>query len=71
MPVTAFLLVVVAAFAHATWNFLAKQAAESKHLIWFSSVIEALCFAPVAVWILTHAWAGLGMKSALFLLATG
>jgi drug/metabolite transporter (DMT)-like permease len=71
LPLTAFLLVVVAAFAHATWNFLAKRAAESKHLIWFSSVTEALLFAPVAVWILANAWSSLGQKAALFLLATG
>jgi drug/metabolite transporter (DMT)-like permease len=71
LPLTAFLLVVTAAFAHATWNFLAKRAAHSKHLIWFSSVTEAVVFAPLAFWVLTHAWSGLGLKAAAFLLATG
>jgi drug/metabolite transporter (DMT)-like permease len=68
---TAFLLVTFAAIAHATWNFLAKRAAQSKHLIWFSSATEALVFAPVAAWILKNVWTSLGLKSALFLLATG
>ena len=71
MPFTAFLLVTLAAIAHATWNFLAKRAAQSKHLIWFSSATEALLFAPVAAWILKNVWTTLGFRSALFLLATG
>jgi uncharacterized membrane protein len=71
VPLTAFLLVVVAAFAHATWNFLAKRAAHSKNLIWFSSATEAVLFAPVAIWALTSVWSSLGLKAAMFLLATG
>ena len=71
MPLTAFLLVTLAAFAHASWNFLAKRAAHSRHLIWFSSATEALLFAPVAVWVVTHGWRSLGLKAAVFLLATG
>jgi uncharacterized membrane protein len=71
VPLTAFLLVVVAAFAHATWNFLAKRAAHSKNLIWFSSVTEAVLFAPFAIWILLDVWSSLGRKAAIFLLATG
>jgi drug/metabolite transporter (DMT)-like permease len=71
LPIKAFLLVLVASFAHATWNFLAKRAAHYKHLIWFSSAMEALLFAPIAIWILRSSWFTLGWKSALFLLATG
>jgi drug/metabolite transporter (DMT)-like permease len=71
LPLTAFLLITLAALAHATWNFLAKRAAHSKHLIWFSSVTEALVFAPFAVWILADAWSSLSLRAALFLLATG
>ena len=71
MPLTAFLLVTFAALAHATWNFLAKRAAHSKHLIWLSSVTEALVFSPFAIWVLKDAWPRLGLRAALFLLATG
>ncbi len=71
MPLTAFFLVVFAALAHATWNFLAKRAAHSRHLIWFSSVTEALVFAPFAIWIVTDSWSSLTPRAALFLLATG
>jgi drug/metabolite transporter (DMT)-like permease len=71
LPLTAFFLVTFAAFAHATWNFLAKRAAYSKHLFWFSSATEALLFMPVAVWVLARSWSSLGLRAALFLLATG
>jgi drug/metabolite transporter (DMT)-like permease len=71
LPIKAFLLVLAGAFAHATWNFLAKRAAHNKHLIWFSSAMEALLFAPIATWILRSAWIILNWKSVLFLLATG
>ena len=71
MPSTAFLLVVFAALAHATWNFLAKRAAHSRHLIWMASATEAVVFAPFAVWVLKDAWPRLGGRAALFLLATG
>ena len=71
MPITAFLLVFLAAFAHSTWNLLAKLAADSKHLVWFSSATEAVLFMPLAVWILRKTWSSLSLKSCLFLLATG
>jgi drug/metabolite transporter (DMT)-like permease len=71
LPIKAFVLVLVASFAHATWNFLAKRASHNKHLIWFSSATEALLFAPIAIWILSGAWSILDRKAALFLLATG
>jgi uncharacterized membrane protein len=71
LPIKAFFLVLVASFAHATWNFLAKRASHNKHLIWFSSATEVLLFAPIAIWILRGAWSLLDRKSALFLIATG
>lgn len=71
MPTTALLFVIVAAFAHSTWNLLAKRAAHNIHLIWFSSVAEALLFGPVAVWLVIASWPELSLKAGLFLLATG
>ncbi|HWE51913.1 MAG TPA: DMT family transporter [Bryobacteraceae bacterium] len=71
MPLQAFILVAIAAFAHATWNLIAKRAAHSKHVIWFSSMAETLLFLPVAVWIVRASYASLGWKAAVFLAATG
>lgn len=71
MPLQAFLLIVVAAIAHSTWNILAKRAAHFKHLIWFSSAIEAALFLPIAAWILSTSWRAFGWKAGGFLLVTG
>jgi uncharacterized membrane protein len=71
VPLTAFLLVLSASLAHATWNFFAKRAAHSKHLIWLSSVTEALLVSPLAFWVLTRAWSSLNLRALLFLLTTG
>jgi uncharacterized membrane protein len=71
LSLAAFFLVTAASLAHATWNFLAKRAAHSKHLIWLSSTTEALLLAPLACWVLVKAWPGLNLRAAGFLLATG
>jgi drug/metabolite transporter (DMT)-like permease len=71
LPLQAFILVLAGAFAHATWNFLAKRASHHKHLIWFSSAMEALLFAPIAIGVLRSGGLVLSWKPALFLLATG
>jgi uncharacterized membrane protein len=71
LPVTAFLLIVLAAFAHSAWNLLAKRTAHSKHLIWFSSVAESLLFLPLAVWVLADSRSTLSLKAIAFLFGTG
>jgi len=50
VPARALVLVLIAAIAHATWNLLAKRASAARHLIWFTSVGEAVIFLPAAVW---------------------
>lgn len=47
MPLTALFYIVLAAVAHSVWNFLAKRQANRKHLIFFSSIGEALLFWPI------------------------
>jgi uncharacterized membrane protein len=47
LPLQALLLVALAAVAHSAWNFLAKRKANSRHLIWFSSIGEAVLFFPI------------------------
>ena len=71
MPIAAFLLVLLAAIAHSTWNLLAKRAAHSTHLIWFSSATEVVLFLPVAIFALAASWSKLSPTAAAFLLATG
>ena len=71
MPFAAFLLIVLAAFAHSTWNLLAKRASRNRHFIWFSSVGEVVLLVPLAVWAARDSWPRLDWKAAIFLLATG
>ncbi len=62
---------VLAACAHSTWNILVKQAAASKHLLLFSSVIEAVLFLPMGIYGLSQSWSVLGWKACALLTATG
>ena len=52
MPISALVLILIAAFAHSTWNLLAKRAAAARHLIWFTSLGEAVLVLPAALWVL-------------------
>ena len=71
MPISAFLLVVLAACAHSTWNILIKRAADSKHLLFFSSAMEAVLFLPIGVYGLSESWSVFGRKACVLLAATG
>jgi drug/metabolite transporter (DMT)-like permease len=54
MPLAALLLVVIAAFAHASWNMLAKHAAFCRHFNLFYSAGSVLLYAPLATWLLLY-----------------
>lgn len=41
------ILVLIAAFAHASWNFLAKKAGNSAGFIWLFSTLAAILYLPV------------------------
>lgn len=71
MPIQAFLLVVLAACAHSTWNILIKRTADNKHLLLFSSATEAVLFLPIGVYGLSESWSVFGQKAFVFLVATG
>lgn len=71
MPLQAFLLVLLAAFAHSTWNLLIKHAAGSKHLLLLSSLTEVVLFFPLGIYGVARSWPVIGWKAVLFLLATG
>jgi drug/metabolite transporter (DMT)-like permease len=45
----ALLLILAAAFIHATWNFLAKRASGHAIFTWLFAVLSALFYTPVAV----------------------
>jgi len=48
MDALALILVVAAAFIHATWNFLSKKSAAGPHFVWCYSLFSALIYLPLA-----------------------
>jgi len=71
VPITALVLIIIAAFAHSTWNLLAKRAADCRHLMWFVCIGALVLLFPFAIWVLRDDWPKLGAKAVVFLLATG
>jgi len=71
LPLAAFLLIVLAAFAHSTWNLLAKRASHNTHFIWFSSLSEVILLLPLAIWALADSWPQLSWRPVILLCATG
>lgn len=49
-PMTVFLLVFVAAFLHAWWNFLAKTIPSGAPFVWLSAVCSTVLLLPVIIW---------------------
>lgn len=52
MSLSGFLLVLLAAFCHATWNLLIKRIEGGPELIWLFSLLAAVVYLPLALWIL-------------------
>ncbi|SHH53344.1 DMT family transporter [Marivita hallyeonensis] len=52
MPLSGFLLVLAAAFCHATWNVCVKRISGGPELIWLFSLISVILYLPVALWII-------------------
>lgn len=51
MSVFAFLLVLAAAFCHATWNFYVKRLNGGAELAWLFSVVSSVLYLPIAIFI--------------------
>jgi drug/metabolite transporter (DMT)-like permease len=52
MPLLALAMVLLAAFTHATWNYWAKRAAASRHIVWLYSIGSTVLYGPILAWIL-------------------
>jgi len=71
MPLLALGMVLLAACTHATWNYWAKRAAASRHIVWLYSVGSAVLYAPIVAWILIFHRPEFSTAQCLALLATG
>jgi drug/metabolite transporter (DMT)-like permease len=54
MPLLAIAAILLAAVTHATWNYYAKRAAASRHIVWLYSIGSIVLYAPIVAWILIH-----------------
>ena len=48
----AIILVLTAAFGHATWNYLSKRANGGTAFIWLFAILSSLIYLPLAMWVL-------------------
>jgi len=52
MPAIALIAVLLAACTHATWNLVAKRAADSRYFVWLYSIGSLLVWSPAVAWVL-------------------
>jgi len=51
MTISAFLLVLAAAFCHATWNFFVKRLNGGAELAWLFSIVSSIIYMPAAIFV--------------------
>lgn len=61
MSLFGLLLVLAAAFCHATWNFFLKRINGGPELVWLFSVISVVLYAPLAIYLGAAAASNLGL----------
>ena len=49
MPLTALILLIIAAALHTGWNLLVKRAGEKQIFTWWAMVVGTACFTPLLV----------------------
>ncbi len=54
MPLPALLAVLLAAVTHASWNLVAKKAAQSTHFVWLYSLASNMLWTGPVIWVLSH-----------------
>ena len=71
MPATAFALILLGALIHAGWNIVAKKAQGDARFTFFSGIIMAVFWAPLALWFGWNVVPGWGLTEWLFVGASG
>jgi drug/metabolite transporter (DMT)-like permease len=70
MTELAIVLILIAAFGHATWNYLAKKACGGTAFIWLFATLSALLYFPLAVWIIVVQKPDIGWQQLGFMLSS-
>jgi drug/metabolite transporter (DMT)-like permease len=71
MPLTALALVLMAAFAHASWNLLAKGATGGAVFVWLTTLAAVAALAPLAAGALLTGSAAVSAAGAAFMAGSG
>ena len=71
MPLTALALVLLAAFAHASWNLLAKGATGGAVFVWLTTLAAVAALAPLAAGALLTGGAAVSAAGAAFMAGSG
>lgn len=70
MTVFAISLILVAAFIHASWNYLLKRSGGGTVFVWLFATLSAIVYAPIAVAVLWWTRPTLGWVAATLMLAS-
>ena len=62
MPILALVLVLIAAFLHAFWNLLAKDARDASAFMWWGVALGATWY---GVWVFAQTWVGMPIQVCL------
>jgi drug/metabolite transporter (DMT)-like permease len=71
MPVLAVLLLLAAAVAHATWNYVAKGARSSFAFIFLFALCSEIVYLPLAIGVFLWTRPSLGLDALLFVVVSG
>ena len=71
MTLSAFALILTAAFIHASWNLLAKRAGGGAPFVWAAAVAGTLLFLPISIVLGTFQQVNWNGQTVLFLAGSG
>jgi len=66
LTLLALVLVLAAACSHATWNLLVKRVGGGPEVVWLFSMLAALLYLPVAIWVIVVQQPVMGPKELMF-----
>ncbi len=71
MSLFAIVLIVAAAFIHASWNYLAKRAGGSAPFVWLFAALSALFYAPITFYVVLTQNISLDSTQLIFIAGSG
>lgn len=71
MSALALTLIIAAAFAHASWNLLAKRVGGGATFVWLFSAVSVVLYAPIAAAVVAYSGLEFGLTGLLFICGSG